>query len=258
LQTTAYLWYAGFMSAFDWLMLVLGLLGLVAPYWLDKMPWQARIAVTLAGLAALAYSGLAYLQEATLMKIQPGPLSAIILGLVIIACGLTWQMHLSKAQTMAPRDSAIGDPAQPYYGGLERAMKEALADPRYTATTKLVIQHKLDLLPFKREYRETHANVSLAQYKSPEGIAFFNQRLREAGKDWQITGADDPVFGNVMLDSSMRGALTGILIEGGGGNTFDQTDIDALQTGVHLRDTKGNQFGHTRINTPDTPQDSSK
>jgi hypothetical protein len=135
---------------------------------------------------------------------------------------------------------------------LEMAMTEALADPRYSPETKAVIERQRDVLPFKREYRTSHGSVSLDQMKSPEAVAFFNQRLRESGKNWQI-GPDniDSTFGNVMLDTSMNGPFTaGVKIKGGGGNTFDQTDIHGAQIGVDLEATKENKFSNTRISTP--------
>jgi hypothetical protein len=135
-------------------------------------------------------------------------------------------------------------------------MIEALANPPYLQQTKTVIEHQRDLLPFKFEYLQTHGNVSLAQFKSPEAIVFFNKRLREAGKNWQITPENiDSTFGSVILDSSIGGAVTtGVKIKGGGGNTFDQTDVSGMQTGVDLEDTRNNQFGTTRITAPSSQQ----
>jgi hypothetical protein len=124
-----------------------------------------------------------------------------------------------------------------------------LADPRYSAETKTAVLHQHELLPFKDEYRKLHGNVSIQQFKSPEAVAFLNKRLKETGKDWQITPENiDETFGNIMIDTSARGAYTsGVKIRGGGGNTFDQTDIEGAQTGVDLENTQKNRFTHTRI-----------
>jgi hypothetical protein len=160
-----------------------------------------------------------------------------------------------------PSASALPTPASAQSGTknraiaraeLERAMTEALVDARYSAEIKVIIEHQRDLLPLKEEYRLSHENLSLAKMKSPEAVAFFNQRLRESGKSWQITSQNiDSTFGNVMLDSSMNGPFTaGVKIRGGGGNTFDQTDINGARTGVDLEDTKDNRFSNTRINSP--------
>jgi hypothetical protein len=48
-----------------------------------------------------------------------------------------------------------------------------------------------------------------------------------------------------------NGAFTaGVKIKGGGGNPFDQTDVNGAQTGIDLENTRDNQFGHTRFNAP--------
>ena len=135
---------------------------------------------------------------------------------------------------------------------IERDMTEALADPRYSAETKITIKHQIDLLPFKFEYRRLHGNVSLAELKSPKAVAFFNRRLKESGKDWQITPQNiDSTFGSVILDLSANGPFTaGVKIRGGGGNTFDRTDINGAQTGIDLENTQNNKFNHTHYSAP--------
>lgn len=168
---------------------------------------------------------------------------SIVLGVVLLTGGIIGLfVPITRAQTAMP------------YADLERAMTEALADPRYSAETKLVISHKRDLLPFKEEWRSLGHRPSLAEYRSPAAIAFFNKRLSETGKDWKITPENiDAVFGNVMLDTRINGPMTGIKIGGGGGNTFDQTDINAIQTGVDLENTQNNKFSNTRISGPKGP-----
>jgi parallel beta-helix repeat protein len=131
-------------------------------------------------------------------------------------------------------------------------MTEALADPRYSAETKVIIEHKRDLLPLEHEYRLSHGNVSL---KSPEAVAFLNERLRASGKTWQITSENiDTVFGNMFLNSSMNSPVgTGVMINGGGGNTFDHNEISGGRAGVDLENTKNNKFNGNKITSPTNP-----
>jgi len=153
----------------------------------------------------------------------------------------------------------MSDMRRQVMGDRKRLVDEVLADPSVSAETKTTLLHQFELMPFKNEYRRVHGNVSMAQFKSREAVAFLNKRLAETGKDWRITAENlDATFGNIMINSSMKGPYTtGVKIKGGGGNTFDQTDIGA-QTGVDLENTQKNSFRNTRINTPKPSDDSNK
>jgi hypothetical protein len=202
-------------------------------------------------LALMPFAAVALIWAATEGLNMKSRIIIFIVGALIGGFGLAGAAEWLKPTTSSPSKPGAQSVPHPY-AELEKAMTEALADPRYSAQTKEVIQRQRDVLPFKAEYRATHGNVSPTQMKTPEAVAFFNQRLRETGKRWQIAPDNvDSTFGNVMLDSSMSGPFTaGIKITGGGGNIFDQTDIHGAQTGIDLERTKDNQFSNTRISTP--------
>lgn len=158
------------------------------------------------------------------------------------ATGSATSMPVSVAEAMRQRDMEER----------KRFVDEVLADPSISAETKATLSHQYDLLPFKDEYRQLHGNVSAAQFKSSEAVAFLNRRLQETGKNWRITPENlDATFGTIMINSSMNGPYSaGVKISGGGGNTFDQIDIHGAQTGLDLENTKNNKFSNTRISGP--------
>jgi hypothetical protein len=209
--------------------------------------------VAWAGVAAGLLLALADTLVPTI-KLTPFPIILFVLGALLIGASIyiaVGQSTPAQAQGTQPLTQWQREAAQRALNDMYETMSSALADRRYSADTKLVISHQRDLLPLKEEWGELGHTRSLAEYKSPAAISFFNRRLRETRKDWQITPENvDATFGNVVLDSSMRGPFdTGIKIQGGGGNTFDQTDIRA-RTGIDLKETTGNSFSNTRINTP--------
>ncbi|MBR0855690.1 hypothetical protein [Bradyrhizobium liaoningense] len=157
-------------------------------------------------------------------------------------------------QISADRERYIQEREKAWLAERDADFARVLADPRYSAETKLVIQHKRDLLPLQQEYRSSGMGplLSATELKSPKAVEFFNRRLREIGKDWQITPENiNSVFGNAILNSTMNGPFSaGVRITGGGGNTFDQIDIGGAAVGVDLKDTRDNTFSNTRINQP--------
>jgi hypothetical protein len=215
-----------------------------------------------AGLLPLA--GVCLIWAATEGLTLPSKIIIFVIGAAIGGFGLLGAGEWLKPTKAAAPPVVSNNAAPPRrdHDPLMDLMDEALADPRYSAATKLVIARKRDVQPFKGEWRATHGVSPEAEkeMKSPAGIAFLNQRLRESGKDWQITPENiASVFGTVMLDTSMRGPFTaGVKITGGGGNTFDQTDIDAMQNGVDLENTRDNSFSNTRIITRGAPTNPDK
>ena len=63
----------------------------------DGVQGFARAALALVGFALFGYGVIVALENATGMKIQAGPLAAIILGFVIAAAGVLW--HLQTRRT---------------------------------------------------------------------------------------------------------------------------------------------------------------
>jgi hypothetical protein len=97
-----------------------------------------RTTITVLGLIALAYSGVAYLQEVTGMKLQIGPAVGIVIGLLIIAGSVAWHIQNSKAQSSAtptlsqvpPPPTAPQAPAPQFSGG--GIVVQGAADVRIT------------------------------------------------------------------------------------------------------------------------------
>jgi hypothetical protein len=195
-----------------------------------------------------------------------------VVGAAIGAAGFIFLGYVVSDQRAAAQSSQVSSGGSPpnnstsmaqrsaYAAAFrERAYKnytEYLADPSYSAETKLVISHKRDMLPLLTEYdEELSRDPSLGLWKSPKAVAFFNKRLRETGKDWQITPENvDATFGDISLNTRVTGPGTGIEIIGGSGNTFDQTDIKgSTKSGIKLQETHNNQFSNTRIGPADEP-----
>ena len=86
------------MTAFDWLMLALGLLSLVAQEWVPKVHPLWRNGIAAFGFLALFYSGIVWLQDVTTMKLQTGPLTAILVGIAVVASGVFWHIHMSNTR----------------------------------------------------------------------------------------------------------------------------------------------------------------
>jgi len=84
---------------------------------------------------------------------------------------------------------------------------------------------------------------------SVDAIIYFNKRLEESKADWRITPENyKELFGMVCIRCSARGYSNGVVINGGGGNTFDQTNIDETENAVDLNNTEQNHFTDTNIN----------
>jgi len=90
------------MTWYDWLMLGVGLLGLVAQEWVPKVHPVWRSAIIAVGFAALAYSSTLWLQDMTAMKIQTGPLVVILVGIAIVAAGVLWHINVARTQIAGP------------------------------------------------------------------------------------------------------------------------------------------------------------
>jgi len=71
----------------------------------DGVHGFARPALALVGFALFGYGVIVALENATGMKIQAGPLAAIILGFVIAAAGVLW--HLQTSRTERPASARV-------------------------------------------------------------------------------------------------------------------------------------------------------
>jgi hypothetical protein len=69
------------------------------PYSRDGVHGVTRAALALVGFALLGYGVIVALENATGMKIQAGPLAAIIAGFVIAAAGVLWHLQTSRSGT---------------------------------------------------------------------------------------------------------------------------------------------------------------
>lgn len=78
----------------------LGFLAIVAPDFWPKMPRPLSYALAAVGLSWLTYSAILAIQDATHMKLQYGPLAAIIMGAALIAGGIFW--HISRLEGGEP------------------------------------------------------------------------------------------------------------------------------------------------------------
>ena len=71
----------------------------------DGVQGFARAVLALVGFALFGYGVIVALENATGMKIQAGPLAAIILGFVIAAAGVLW--HLQTSRTERPASARV-------------------------------------------------------------------------------------------------------------------------------------------------------
>jgi hypothetical protein len=78
----------------------------------DGVQGFARAALALVGFALFGYGVIVALENATGMKIQAGPLAAIILGFVIAAAGVLW--HLQTSRTERPASARVGPSLAPF------------------------------------------------------------------------------------------------------------------------------------------------
>lgn len=69
------------------------------PYSRDGVHGVTRAALGLVGFALLGYGVIVALENATGMKIQAGPLAAIVAGFVIAAAGVLWHLQTSRSGT---------------------------------------------------------------------------------------------------------------------------------------------------------------
>jgi hypothetical protein len=81
----------------------LGFLAIVAPEFWPKMPKALSYTLAGIGLSWLTYSLVLGIESYTHMKLQYGPLGAIIFGAILIAIGLFW--HFSRQDTGEPPTS---------------------------------------------------------------------------------------------------------------------------------------------------------
>jgi hypothetical protein len=82
----------------------LGFLAIVAPDFWPKMPRSFSYTLAAIGLGWLTYSGILALEEATEMKLRYGPLTMIVVGALVIACGIFW--HISRLEHPTKRERA--------------------------------------------------------------------------------------------------------------------------------------------------------
>jgi hypothetical protein len=90
-------------------------------------------------------------------------------------------------------------------------------------------------------------------FNDPEAFPYYNKRLTESNANWRVTADNKAqLFGPVCIKCSGSGAPYasdyGVVVNGGEGNTFDQTNIDNAKTAVELDNTRQNHFGTINVN----------
>jgi hypothetical protein len=107
----------------------------------------ARAALALVGFALFGYGVIVALENATGMKIQAGPLAAIILGFVIAAAGVLWHLQTSRTErpASAPLAPSGSQPASPDTKPSDAAAAKdrvATAPPHASEADKAQAQHR--------------------------------------------------------------------------------------------------------------------
>ena len=103
----------------------------------DGVHGIARASLALVGFALFGYGVIVALENATGMKIQAGPLAAIIAGFVIAAAGVLW--HLQTSRTGGPASARAVPPVvhQPNTASLSpgtaKSLDAAVANNRAAA-----------------------------------------------------------------------------------------------------------------------------
>lgn len=128
------------------------------------------------------------------------------------------------------------------------SLQQTLSDPNISSATREIVSHKIDLAPFFDEYLRNKGTDP----KSQQAIAFYNRRLEEAGKTWRVTSENiDNILGGLFLNSRFdlgESGMTGIRINGGGGNVFEHLEVTGKGTGVDLENSQNNRFDNATIN----------
>jgi hypothetical protein len=111
----------------------------------------ARAALALVGFALFGYGVIVALENATGMKIQAGPLAAIILGFVIAAAGVLWHLQTSRTErpasarvvpSLAPSGSQPASPDTKPSDAAAAKDRVAAAPPHASEGDKAQAQHR--------------------------------------------------------------------------------------------------------------------
>ena len=117
----------------------------------DGVQGFVRAALALVGFALFGYGVIVALENATGMKIQAGPLAAIILGFVIAAAGVLWHLQTSRTErpasarvvpTLAPSGSQPASPDTKPSDAAAAKDRVATAPPHVSEGDKAQAQHR--------------------------------------------------------------------------------------------------------------------
>lgn len=117
----------------------------------DGVQGFARAALALVGFALFGYGVIVALENATGMKIQAGPLAAIILGFVIAAAGVLWHLQTSRTErpasarvvpSLAPSGSQPASPDTKPSDAAAAKDRVATAPPHASEGDKAQAQHR--------------------------------------------------------------------------------------------------------------------
>lgn len=117
----------------------------------DGVQGFARAALALVGFALFGYGVIVALENATGMKIQAGPLAAIILGFVIAAAGVLWHLQTSRTErpasarvvpSLAPSGSQPASPDTKPSDAAAAKDRVAAAPPHASEGDKAQAQHR--------------------------------------------------------------------------------------------------------------------
>ena len=117
----------------------------------DGVQGFARAALALVGFALFGYGVIVALENATGMKIQAGPLAAIILGFVIAAAGVLWHLQTSRTErpasarvvpSLAPSGSQPASPDTKPSDAAAAKDRVATAPPHAAEGDKAQAQHR--------------------------------------------------------------------------------------------------------------------
>ena len=102
------------MTFVEQISLGLGFVSLVAQEWWDEMPKPLRYVITITGFAFLIYGLLHFIEQQTGMELQKGPLTVIVIGLLVVAGGMIWHIDLSQTGSGgAPQHAMKAEGATP-------------------------------------------------------------------------------------------------------------------------------------------------
>jgi hypothetical protein len=117
----------------------------------DGVQGFARAALALVGFALFGYGVIVALENATGMKIQAGPLAAIIIGFVIAAAGVLWHLQTSRTErpasarvvpSLAPSGSQPASPDTKPSDAAAAKDRVATAPPHASEGDKAQAQHR--------------------------------------------------------------------------------------------------------------------